>query len=419
MFRPPIGGMGFRAQCWVLLVLVGCEGSASMEETRKVSEAVQQCVSQSVDPSVGQTADQNDAQTVAQTVEGVDVFDGQGQVDWVAVAAAGIQFVFIKATQGTYDTQTTFALNWSQARSAGILRSAYHFFDPTEDGAAQAEHFLSVIGEMGPEDLPPMLDIECPDGDASCLYAGGSGLASGADITTRMWAFINTVEQATGRKPVVYTFGAYLAENDVGTSGLGAYPLALAYPSSGACVRPPAPWARATFWQYSWEGSIDGIAGPVDRDRFIGTLSDLQGFATAPVAAPAPAPPQPPVASTPPSTSAAPATPPSASTPAPLATPPPTSASSQASMPDDGRQDAGERRVVADLQDQDVEESDSTQASGCACASVLRPSPAPLVMALASGVLLGKRRRAVAPGGASVLAGRTTTPCRRRIFAKA
>jgi lysozyme len=438
--RPPTGGMGFRARCFVLLVLAGCEGSASMEETRTLSEPVQQCLSQ----SVAQTGAQSVAQTGAETVEGVDVFDGQGQVDWAAVAATGIRFAFIKATQGTYDTQTTFALNWSQAQSAGLLRSAYHFFDPTEDGAAQAAHFLSVIGEVAPRDLPPMLDIECPDGEASCLYSGGSGLAPGADITTRMWAFINAVEQATGRKPVVYTFGAYLEENDVGTSGLSAYPLALAYPSNGTCVSPPAPWARATFWQYSWEGSIDGILGPVDRDRFMGTLSDLQVFAGAP------APPAPTVASTPPPTPAAPPTPSSASTPAPASpttpapaspttpapaspttpapasptTPAPASpttpasVSGQASMANKRNQDAGISTVMADLQDQDVEESDSAQASGCACATTFSPSRVPLVMALASGALLVKRRRAVAPGGASVLAGRTATPCRRRIFAK-
>src|SRR5579862_8297268 len=114
-----------RTRCVALVALLGCESSASKEETRTVAEPVEQCPSESV--------------------EGIDVFDGQGQVDWVAVARTGIRFAFIKATQGTYDSQATFAFNWSQAKSAGILRSAYHFFDPTEDGVAQAEHFLSVV----------------------------------------------------------------------------------------------------------------------------------------------------------------------------------------------------------------------------------------------------------------------------------
>lgn len=33
------------------------------------------------------------------------------------------------------------------------------------------------------------------------------------------------------------------------------------------------------MWQYSWTGTVPGISGQVDRDRFVGTLSDLQAFA--------------------------------------------------------------------------------------------------------------------------------------------
>jgi elongation factor P len=251
--------MGFRASSAALLFLLGWQASAPPEQTRAARGDVEQCP--------------------VQSVEGVDVFDAQGVVDWNAVARSGIQFAFIKATQGTYDTQATFSFNWSQARAFGVLRSAYHFFDPTEDGAAQAGHFLAAVGEMEGDDLPPMLDIECPDGDPNCLYSGASGAASAAEIATRLWAFLDAVEQATGKKPVVYTFGAYLEQNAVSSAGLGIYPLALAFPSDAPCVSPPAPWAQATFWQYSWEGSVDGISGPVDRDRFLGTLGDLQAWA--------------------------------------------------------------------------------------------------------------------------------------------
>src|SRR3954468_18448069 len=96
--------------------------------------------------------------TGAAVVEGVDVSDGQGTIDWKAAKGAGLGFAVIKATQGTYNTQKTFASNWSNAKAAGLVRAAYHFFDPTQDGVAQAQHFLSVVGPLGPGDLPPMLD---------------------------------------------------------------------------------------------------------------------------------------------------------------------------------------------------------------------------------------------------------------------
>src|SRR5689334_20590156 len=74
----------------------------------------------------------------AATVEGVDVSDFQGAINWSSARGAGIRFAFVKATQGTYNTQSHFAGNWSGMKSAGVIRGAYHFFDPTQDGVAQA-----------------------------------------------------------------------------------------------------------------------------------------------------------------------------------------------------------------------------------------------------------------------------------------
>jgi lysozyme len=215
------------------------------------------------------------------TVEGVDVSEAQGFVDWDAVHAAGVDFAIIKATQGTYDTQSTFADDWAGAQAAGVIRSAYHFFDPTEDGVAQAQHFLAVVGTLGPADLPATLDIECPTGsaDTTCLGTGRSDAASATDIATRMWDFIHAVEQATGKKPLIYTYGSYFASNGIDTTGLGAYPLYVADPVAGSCFDVLSPWSSAVLWQYSFTGSVPGIADAVDRDRFVGTLEGLRALA--------------------------------------------------------------------------------------------------------------------------------------------
>jgi MYXO-CTERM domain-containing protein len=252
---------------WLFLCAgqVGCSGAPGQEEaTWTTSEALQQCAKN--------------------VVEGIDIYDGTGTIDWTSVKSAGVDFAMIKATQGTYNTQSTFATNWSGSKAAGLYRSAYHFFDPTEDGTAQAQHFLSVLGKPQPDDMPAMLDIECPDGDPNCLYQGASGQASASDVYTRMWAWIDTVEKATGKKPIVYTFGSYFSSNGIDTTGLSAYPLFIADPTGGStnCFSVPAPWSSAVIWQYSWTGTVSGIAGQVDRDRFIGTLAQLGGFANPP-----------------------------------------------------------------------------------------------------------------------------------------
>ncbi|HEY3817669.1 MAG TPA: GH25 family lysozyme [Polyangiaceae bacterium] len=255
------------AWLWGFVVLAACSSSGNpAEPTATTSEELQQC------------------ETVS--VEGVDVASGQGAIDWTSVKGDGVDFAIMKATQGTYYTASTFAADWSGSKTAGVLRSPYHFFDPTEDGALQAQFFLSVVGTLGAGDLPAMLDIECPTGsaDTTCLGNGMSDAASGADIATRMWAFIDAVESATGKKPLIYTYGSYFTDNGVDTTGLDAYPLYIADPVTGSCFNVPAPWTAAVMWQYSWTGTVTGISGDVDRDKFIGNLAALQELAQTTVA---------------------------------------------------------------------------------------------------------------------------------------
>jgi lysozyme len=249
----------------VLLIIAGCSDVAGSVQTTGEESSSDEDVT---------------ACNPAATVEGVDVSDFQGAINWASARGAGIRFAFVKATQGTYNTQSRFAANWSGMKNAGVIRGAYHFFDPTQDGVAQANHFSSIVGTLEAGDLPPMLDLECPDGDARCLgFSGGSGSAPAATIRQRVNDWLNTVQSRTGKKPIIYTFGSYFSSNGISTSGLSTYPLYIAYPTTGNCYNFPAPWAVANFWQYSWTGSVAGISGQVDRDRFIGTLADLQAFA--------------------------------------------------------------------------------------------------------------------------------------------
>jgi lysozyme len=213
------------------------------------------------------------------TVLGVDVSDGQGTIDWASAAAGGVSFGIAKATQGTYNTQSGFADNWNGMIAAGVVPGAYHFFDPREDGVAQAQHFLSVVGPMSAGQLPPMLDIECPDGDSRCLgFSGGAGNEPGSTIHQRMMDFLSYVQTQTGRRPIIYTFGSYFADNAVSTSGLQSYPLDIAFPTTANCFHIPAPWTAATLWQNSWTGSIPGIPGQVDEDLFLGDTTSFEAF---------------------------------------------------------------------------------------------------------------------------------------------
>ncbi len=222
------------------------------------------------------------------TIEGIDVYAGDGPIDWMKVKASGRHFAFIKATQGDYNTQSTFVANWANARAAGITRSAYHFYDPTKDGVAQANWFLAELqaaGGMDDADLPPTLDAECPvdksqasavSQDSHCEYPGNSGWAPPAQIAQGMFDWLDTVQSATGRKSIIYSYPSWFASVDVTDARLADYPLYIATVASYALV--PAPWTSAVFWQYSSSTTVPGVKSPGDVDRFFGTAADLAAF---------------------------------------------------------------------------------------------------------------------------------------------
>ena len=74
-------------------------------------------------------------QAPAENAQGIDVSQFQGEINWAEVHAAGMAFAFIKATEGETLVDPTFETNWAQAKQQGLLRGAYHFYRPQDDGA--------------------------------------------------------------------------------------------------------------------------------------------------------------------------------------------------------------------------------------------------------------------------------------------
>ncbi len=96
---------------------------------------------------------------------GIDVSSHQGSIDWQRVARDGIDFVYIKASEGGDAADARFRANWDGATSAGIEPGAYHFFTLCRSGADQAANFLESV----PADrhaLAPAVDLEF-DGNCS------------------------------------------------------------------------------------------------------------------------------------------------------------------------------------------------------------------------------------------------------------
>ena len=196
------------------------------------------------------------------TVSGIDVSSYQGTIDWARVAGSGRKFGIAKASEGTGYTDPTFAGNWSGMAKNGMLRGAYHFFRASVDAVAQAQHFVSIVGKLGPNDFT-MLDLEVTDGQ------------SAATVASRALTWLKTVEQMTGKMPIVYTGPSFFQSTLGNPAGFVAYPLVIANYGVN-CPDVPGSWKTWTMWQYSSTGSVPGIAGNVDEDTFNGDLAALQ-----------------------------------------------------------------------------------------------------------------------------------------------
>ncbi len=196
------------------------------------------------------------------TLPVIDVSHYQGSVDWAAVKAAGIAFAFAKASDGNTSKDTQFKKNWQGMQAAGLPRGAYHFYESDDDPLTQANNFLSAVGALDKNDLPPVIDIESTKGNF-----GNNSLAANLQIC------LDTVEKGLKCTPIIYTNSAFWNANL--TAGFGRYPLWIARYSSKPPTIPNG-WANWNFWQYSESGAVAGVTGPVDLDRFAGSLADLQ-----------------------------------------------------------------------------------------------------------------------------------------------
>jgi len=207
------------------------------------------------------------ADTASATLLGLDVSEYQGDIDFAKVKAAGASFVFIKATEGTTIVDPKFATNWKAAQAAGIVRSAYHFFRPMENLQSQIDSFVATVSSLAPGDLPPVLDVEVPEDWTQFTVAERVAMVTG---------WLQGVESKLGIKPIIYIDSSMVEDTFGSPDAFKDYLLWVADWTDAASPDVPKPWTDWTFWQYSDVGTIDGIDGDVDLDRFAGSLSDLQ-----------------------------------------------------------------------------------------------------------------------------------------------
>lgn len=195
---------------------------------------------------------------------GIDVSEHQGEIDWEAVAASGVEFAMIRAgyrgygEAGTLREDLFFQANMDGALANGIAVGVYFFSQAlnAEEAAEEAAFLLELLEPYGPGALalPVYFDWE----DITHDTARTNGL-DGEIITDCALAFTDAME-AAGYAAGVYAY-RYLGYFQYDLTRLAGLSLWI-----GAVGDWPDFYYAHELWQYSIEGDLPGIDGNVDLD---------------------------------------------------------------------------------------------------------------------------------------------------------
>jgi lysozyme len=193
------------------------------------------------------------------TLAGIDVSTaGQGaSFNW-APYKGKISFAFTKVSEGLTYADPDAKRNIAQMRADGIIAGGYHFLHAGQDGATQAEAFLSHAHAAG---LQP--------GDLIAIDAEDLGLDGCTAQVMNLTAAVfcgQLAKHFPGYHPSVYTEISMAPA----LTALGSCPLWLANPS-GVHTGALGPWKTVSFEQTGQRG--------VDTDVFYGDAGQLAALA--------------------------------------------------------------------------------------------------------------------------------------------
>lgn len=180
---------------------------------------------------------------------GVDVSSYQANINMNKLKEQNIQFIYIKATEGSKAQDNTFEKNWDNAKKAGLLSGAYHFFSFDSEGKTQAENFINTVDDNMKGRLIPAVDVE---------YYGDKkeNPPKKEDVVRELKVFVDALEKEYGVKPIIYSgaeiYDKYLkGEFDEYKKWISSFytPLSWNYKDD---------WY---IWQYLNKGELEGYSG--------------------------------------------------------------------------------------------------------------------------------------------------------------
>lgn len=187
-------------------------------------------------------------------IRGIDISRWQGIISdkiWVYLKGLGVEFVYLKATQGTIGQDALVKTNATNAKNNGFKISFYHFADTNTDAKANAINFKNLVDSYKnklPNDLPLMLDLE--DNASSPVRLNKDNYLTWCN---------DFFSQFINEDFVIYSRTNFLDEHLPEVHNLGCYKLWLSrYNNDASVLKCPHGWDEWYMWQFTDEYSVSG-----------------------------------------------------------------------------------------------------------------------------------------------------------------
>ena len=194
----------------------------------------------------------------------IDVSHHNGNIDWKKVSfnTPKIEGVIIKVSQGTTIIDSKAVINAQGAVSVGLPIGYYHFAtlnstDVVTDATNEANWFITQVKKLPPPSLFIALDIELNEQKISPQL-----------VLTYIKTFI-AILKASGFPYKIYSGKYFLNDNLPKNHGLGNIGLWHAQYSQTLTPSIADGWSHCDLWQYSGTGTVSGIVGSVDLNKWM------------------------------------------------------------------------------------------------------------------------------------------------------
>ncbi len=196
-------------------------------------------------------------------VLGLDCSKYQMSIDWGKVKVAGIEFAFVKITEGTTgheDNVYNVKNRVLEAQKNNVKIGYYHFArpgdfnDPKLDALAEITNIKNHLNVLPKSEFPITLDIE--EYAKNCILQGNA---------KNINVFVNTFLGAFNEVSIIYTSRLFFDPNSNHTFGMNPLWVA-AYLNNPEISLPALPkgWTEWKIWQFTDKGKIDGYNGNID-----------------------------------------------------------------------------------------------------------------------------------------------------------